>query len=251
MRLKPIHLLAMTLLISVALIAMSARAQSPAPAQLYDASGMATHQKHFQDALSAAQQRYAQQLPANLHATLVRQSNLRFNPVAMQDRARSRLAVSLPNAAHIKAMDFYRSPLGRKVVTLETRATAPTSVKEMQRGIPQQQVDPQRYTLVRQLSNSLPALEVGVEVSMALAGLATESANELLGGLFQVPVDLVSTRRQDIRNQMAPDLPDTLAYVYRDLSDTELQEYLNWSQSEAGQATFHAMELAAKDALNP
>jgi hypothetical protein len=43
MRLKPIHLLAMTLLISVALIAMSARAQSPAPAQLYDVSGMANN----------------------------------------------------------------------------------------------------------------------------------------------------------------------------------------------------------------
>jgi hypothetical protein len=169
----------------------------------------------------------------------------------MQDRARSRLAVSLSNAAHVEAMDFYRSPLGRKVVTLETRATAPASVKEMQRGIPQQQVDPQRYTLVRQLSNSLPALEVGVEVSMALAGLATESANELLGGLFQVPVDLVGTRRQDVRNQMAPDLPDTLAYVYRDLSNQELEQYLAWSQSEAGQAAFQAMELAAKDALNP
>jgi hypothetical protein len=251
MRLKPIHFLAMTLLVSVALIAMTARAQAPAQAQLYDISGMTTHQKHFQDALSAAQQRYAQQLPANLRATLVRQSNLRFNPAAMQDRARSRLAVSLSNSTHVKAMDFYRSPLGRKVVRLETRATAPASVKETQRGIPQQQVDPQRYTLVRQLSNSLPALEVGVEVSMALAGLATESANELLGGLFQVPVDLVGTRRQDVRNQMAPDLPDTLAYVYRDLSDSELEQYLAWSQSEAGQAAFQAMELAAKDALNP
>lgn len=249
MRLKPFHLLVMALLLSVAFIAMTARAETRE--QLYDLSGMATHQTHFQHALSAAQQRFAQQLPANVHASLVRQSNQRFDPQQMQDRARSRLAVSLTDAAHEKAMAFYRSPLGRKIVMLETRATAPESVKEMQRGIPQQQIEPQRYTLVRQLGSSLPALEIGVEVSMALANLATDSANELLGGLFQVPVDLVGARRENVRNQMLPDLPDTLAYIYRDLSDQELEQYLKWSQSEAGVATYRAMELAAKDALNP
>ena len=249
MRLKPIHLLAMSLLLAVALIAMTARAETDP--NLYELSGMAAHQSHFQDALSAAQQRYAQQLPANVHGSLVRRSNQRFAPQSMQDRARSRLAVALTDAAHSKAVEFYRSPLGRKVVMLETRATSPAAVREMQGGFPQQQVSPERYTLVRQLGTTLPALEVGVEVSMALANLATDSANELLGGLFQVPVDLVSTRRDNVRNQMLSDLPDTLAYVYRDLSDSELEEYLKWSQSEAGVTTYRAMELAARDALNP
>lgn len=249
MRLKPLQLLVMTLLLSLALIAMTVKAEPKE--QLYDLSGMATHQTHFQHALSAAQQRFAQQLPANVHASLVRQSNLRFDPQGMQDRARSRLAVSLTDAAHEKAIAFYRSPLGRKTVMLETRATAPEAVKEMQRGIPQQQIDPQRYTLLRQLGTTLPALEIGVEVSMALANLATNSANELLGGLFQVPVDLVGARRENVRSQMLPDLPDTLAYVYRDLSDKELEQYLQWSQTDAGVATYRAMELAAKDALNP
>lgn len=249
MRLKPIHLLAMSLLLAVALTGMSVRAENTTT--LFDVSGMATHQRHFQHALSAAQQRYAQQLPANVHGSLVRQSNQRFAPQGMQDRARSRLAVALDDAAHARAMAFYRSDLGRKIVKLETRATAPEAVRAMQQGFPQQQISPERYTLIRQLGTTLPALEVGVEVSMALANLATDSANELLGGLFQVPVDLVSTRRDSLRNQMLSDLPDTLAYVYRDMSDGELQDYLAWSQSEAGAATFRAIELAARDALNP
>ena len=50
---------------------------------------------------------------------------------------------------------------------------------------------------------------------------------------------------------MQPNLPNTLAYVYRDLSDAELKQYLEWAQSEAGRNTSRAMELAAKDALNP
>ncbi|MFN3582024.1 MAG: DUF2059 domain-containing protein, partial [Pseudomonas sp.] len=187
----------------------------------------------------------------NVYDSLVRQSNQRFAPQSMHDRAQSRLAVSLDEANYQNAMTFYQSPLGRKVVQLETQATAPAAVAAMQQGIPQMDISPERLTLLRQLSSSLPALELGVEVSMALANLATQSANDLLGGLFQVPGGALDSRRETLRAQMQPNLPNTLAYVYRDLSDAELQSYLDWSQSSTGRATSQALEMAARDALNP
>ncbi|WP_022961680.1 DUF2059 domain-containing protein [Halopseudomonas pelagia] len=248
MRLKPLHLLIMSLLAALALTTMSARANTD---RLYELSGMATHQTHFQHALTAAQQRYAQQLPRNVYESLVRQSNQRFAPQAMTDRAQARLALAMNASSHEQAVAFYESALGGKIVALETQATSATSVAAMQRGIPQMEVSTERLTTLRQLSVSLPALELGVEVSMSLANLATQSANDLLGGLFQVPGNVVDSRRDTLRGQMQPDLPNTLAYVYRDLSDTELQQYLDWAQSEAGRNTSRAMELAAKDALNP
>lgn len=248
MRLKPLHLLIMSLLAALALTTMNVRASTD---QLYELSGMATHQTHFQQALTAAQQRYAQQLPRNVYDSLVRQSNQRFAPQGMSDRAQARLALALDQESHRQAVDFYAGALGRKIVNLETQATSATSVAAMQRGIPEMNVSTERLDTLRQLSVSLPALELGVEVSMALANLATQSANDLLGGLFQVPGNMVDTRRDTLRGQMQPDLPNTLAYVYRDLSDAELKQYLQWAQSEAGRNTSRAMELAAKDALNP
>lgn len=248
MRLKPLHLLIMSVLAALVLTTMSVRANTD---RLYELSGMATHQTHFQHALTAAQQRYAQQLPRNVYDSLVRQSNQRFAPQAMTDRAQARLALAINDSSHQQALTFYQSPLGRKIVTLETQATSAASVASMQRGIPQMEVSTERLTTLRQLSVSLPALELGVEVSMSLANLATQSANDLLGGLFQVPGNMVDSRRDTLRGQMQPDLPNTLAYVYRDLSDAELTEYLQWVQSEAGKNTSRAMELAAKDALNP
>lgn len=248
MRLKPLHLLIMSLLAALALTTMSARANTD---RLYELSGMATHQTHFQHALTAAQQRYAQQLPRNVYESLVRQSNQRFAPQAMTDRAQARLALALNAGSHQQAVAFYESGLGRKIVAVETQATSASSVAAMQRGIPQMDVSTERLDTLRQLSVTLPALELGVEVSMSLANLATQSANDLLGGLFQVPGNVVDNRRDTLRGQMQPDLPNTLAYVYRDLSDAELKQYLDWAQSEAGRNTSRAMELAAKDALNP
>ncbi|MBQ0776191.1 MAG: DUF2059 domain-containing protein [Pseudomonas sp.] len=248
MRLKPLHLLIMALLAALALTTMSVRANTD---QLYQLSGMATHQTHFQHALTAAQQRYAQQLPRNVYESLVRQSNQRFAPQAMTDRAQARLALSLDEASHRQALNFYQSELGRRIVAIETQATSAASVATMQRGIPQMDVSTDRLNTLRQLSVSLPALELGVEVSMSLANLATQSANDLLGGLFEVPGNMVDNRRDTLRGQMQPDLPNTLAYVYRDLTDAQLQQYLEWVQSDAGKNTSRAMELAAKDALNP
>lgn len=248
MRLKPLHLLIMSLLAALALTTMNARANTD---RLYELSGMATHQTHFQHALTAAQQRYAQQLPRNVYESLVRQSNQRFAPQGMTERAQARLALSLNEASHREALNFYQSELGRRIVSMETQATSASSVAAMQRGIPQMDVNTERLTTLRQLSVSLPALELGVEVSMSLANLATQSANDLLGGLFQLPGNVVDSRRDTLRGQMQPDLPNTLAYVYRDLTDTDLQEYLQWAQSNAGKNTSRAMELAARDALNP
>ena len=247
MRLTPLHLMIMTLLSSLMLLSLNARAST----DLYELSGMATHQSHFQLALTAAQQRYAQQLPRSVHESLVRQSNQRFAAEDMHNRARTRLAVALDDNGQRDALTFFKTPLGRKVVQAETRATAPASIAAIQRGLPAQPLSPERQQLIEQLSRSLPALELGVDVSMALANLATQSANDLLGGLFQVPGELMSGNRNALRNQMQSNLPNTLAHVYRDLSDSELRAYLDWSQSNQGSTTLRAMELAARDALNP
>lgn len=237
-------------LLSSALLLVSLNLQANT-AELYQVSGMHQHQEHFQQALQKAQQRYANQLPANVYQTLVRQSNQRFEPNAMHDRAQGRLAVSLDPNTHQQALGFYQSPLGRKVVQLETIATAPANVAAMQAGLPPQTLSPERQALLGRLGNSLPALDLGVEVSMALANLATQSANDFLGGLMQIPDGLINNRREGLRSQMQPNLGETLAYVYRDLSDAELGQYATWSESNAGRQFYRAVEVAVRDALNP
>lgn len=219
--------------------------------QLYRASGMATHQQHFQQALSKATSRYAAQLPAALADSLARKSSERFEPGQMEARAMASLSLGLSDRELNDALQFYRSDLGQQIAAAETRATSPAEVSRMQNGLPAQNPSVARAELLARLSKQLPALDMGEEVSLALASLATQSANDLLGGLLTIPDGLADQRRSSLRAQMEPNLPQTLAYVYRDLSDQQLSRYADWSESATGSAFFRAASAAARDALNP
>ena len=114
-----------------------------------------------------------------------------------------------------------------------------------------QDLSAEREATLRLLGQQLPALDMGEEVSLALASLATQSANDMLGGLLTIPEGFANQRRGSIRAQMEPNLPQTLAYVYRDLTDAQLNAYADWSETDSGQAFFRASSAAARDALNP
>lgn len=219
--------------------------------ELYIASGLQTHQAHFQQALKKAQQRYAAQLPAAVADNLMRQTSERFEPDRMHARAAATLQVNLNDSELDQALSFYRSDLGQRVVAAETRATSPAEVSAMQNGVPLMQVSAERKAVIDRLASRLPALDLGEEVSMALASMATQSANQMLGGLFQIPDGLATQQRGALRAQMEPNLPQTLLYVYRDLNDSQLKSYAEWSESESGRAFFKAANAAAHDALNP
>ncbi|WVM89756.1 DUF2059 domain-containing protein [Halopseudomonas pachastrellae] len=201
--------------------------------QLYRASGMETHQTHFQQALEKARSRYAAQLPAAVAENLVRKSNERFEPDRMHARAMASLAVNLSDEQLNSAREFYRSELGEAVVAAETRATSPAEVRRMQNGLPPITLSAEREATLRRLGQQLPALDMGEEVSLALASLATQSANDMLGGLLTIPEGL-PTSAAAIRAQMEPNLPQTLAYVYRDLTDAQLNAYADWSETDSG-----------------
>ncbi|MFA5677344.1 MAG: DUF2059 domain-containing protein [Pseudomonas sp.] len=232
------------------LMIFSAPAQADTGA-LYQASGMAQHQQHFQAALTAAQQRYGQQLPPALRETVMRNSSQRFELAGMHDRAQVRLALELDEQQMQQALSFFNSSLGKQVVAAETRASAPVSVARMQQGLPAMEMDAARRAVIERLSRQLPALEMGVEVSTALTGLAAQSANDLLGGLMTIPQQAGGGGRERLRQQMRPELPNTLAYIYRDLTDDQLTRYADWAESAAGQAFYRATERAVQDALHP
>lgn len=218
---------------------------------LYQASGMAQHQQHFQAALASAQQRYGQQLPPALRETLMRNSSQRFDLAGMHDRAQTRLALELDDQQMQQTLEFFSGPLGSRIVAAETRASSPAAVASMQQGLPVMELSAERKALIQRLVTRLPALEMGVEVSTALAGLAAQSANDLLGGLLGGAVQPGDAGRERLRQQMRPNLPNTLAYIYRDFDDAELTRFAEWAESAGGQAFYRAAERAVQDALNP
>lgn len=217
--------------------------------QLYKAAGWPEQRAHFSDALKAAQLRYRNSLPPAVFQALVNNSNQRFAPQAMDQRAEQRLRESLrdPNPA----LKFFQSPLGRKIVNAELTATRADQLAKNAQGLPHIEADATRQLLIGHLAQALPAREAGAEVSLAIAGVAADSLSQMIPGLLGggQAQGMLEGQRERLMSQIGADLNNTLLYVYRDLSDPELEEFSTFAESAQGKAYYQAALAAIRAGL--
>ena len=195
--------------------------------QLYQAAGWPDQRAHFRDALSAAQQRYRSTLPPAVYQALVDNSNRRFAAAAIDSRAQHSLRMQLADPQ--PALAFFQSELGRKIVAAEQLATRSDQLARYADGLPRSEADATRRLLIRHLAQALPAKEAGAEVSLALAGVAADSLSQMLPGLLggAQAQSLLNGQRQRLMAQIEQDLDNTLLHVYRELSDPELEQFVD------------------------
>ena len=234
----------MRALLAFALLLVGLPALADPYQRLYQAAGWPDQRAHFSDALDAAQKRYQDKLPPALYQTLVDNSNRRFAPAEVDQRALNGLRENLPDSA--SPLNFFESPLGRKVVAAEVLATRRDQLLQHSNGLPRQTASEPRRALVKRLAQVLPAREAGAEVSLALAGVAADSLSQMLPGLPGLlgggqTGQLLEGQRQRLVQQIGADLENTLLYVYRDLSDAELTQYVNFAD-----ARIHGLEGRAE-----
>jgi hypothetical protein len=217
--------------------------------QLYKVAGWPEQRAHFNDALKAAQQRYRNSLPPAVFQALVNNSNQRFAAQAMDQRAEKRLRESLRDPA--PALQFFQSPLGRKIVNAELTATRPDQLAKNAKGLPQIQADATRQLLIGHLAQALPAKQAGAEVSLAIAGVAADSLSQMIPGLLGggPAQGMLDGQRERLMAQIEADMNNTLLYVYRDLSDPELEEFSTFAESVDGKAYYQAALAAIRAGL--
>lgn len=218
--------------------------------RLYLAAGWPEQTQHFGEALQATQQRYQNSLPPALYEVLRENSNRRFEPTGMQQRAQASLRAGLPEPQ--AALAFFESPTGRKVIAAELLATRRDQLAQHAQGLPRIEADNSRRLQIRHLAQNLPAGAAGAEVSLALASVAADSLSQMLPGLLGAggqAQGLLNDQRQYLQQQIEQDLDNTLLHVYRDLGPAELEEFAAFAQSAAGQAYYQAALAALRAAL--
>ncbi len=217
--------------------------------KLYQVAGWPQQRANFSQALAAAQLRYRDTLPPALYQALLESSNRRFAAQAMDQRALEALRSNLADPQ--PALQFFQGEVGSKVITDEIRASRGDQLALYSKGLPRSDAGATRRQLISQLSKALPAREAGAEVSLALAGVAADSLSEMLPGMLGEgqTQELLNTQRERLMQQIGNDLDNTLLYVYRDLSDAELQQFVSFAQSPAGQHYYQAALLAVRAAM--
>lgn len=239
----------MRILCSVLLLLFSLSSQADTYLQLYQTAGWPQQRANFNDALKAAQERYRSSLPPAVYQALVNNSNQRFASAAIDQRVQRGLRESL--ADPVPALQFFQSPLGRKIVDAEVAATRREQLARHANGLPRIEASATRRLLIRHLAQALPAEEAGAEVSLALAGVAADSLSQMLPGLLggDTAQAMLQGQRQRLMEQIGADLDNTLLHVYRELSDPELEEFVEFAQSNEGQAYYQAALAALRAGL--
>lgn len=234
----------------MALIALALPVQADSYQQLFQSAGWPQQRAHFLAALQAAQQRYQSSLPPALYQSLVENSNRRFAAEAIDQRVLGSLRQQLPDSQ--PALGFFGSDNGRRVVQAEVEASRPEQLARNAQGLPAIQVSASRQALIERLAKALPASEAGAEVSLALASLAADSLSQMLPGLLgnTQSQELLDTQRQRLQQQIDRDLVPSLRYIYRELSDAQLQAFVGFAESAAGQAYYRAAIQAVRAGLD-
>ncbi len=239
----------MRALLTCVLLTLSFSSFADTYQELYETAGWTEQRANFGDALTAAQQRYKDTLPPAVFQALVTNSNRRFAAHAIDQRAQQALRDNL--AEPQPALEFFQSTLGRKIVSAEVLAARREQLAKHAAGLPRVEAGSNRQLLIRHLAQALPASEAGAEVSLALAGVAADSLSQMIPGLLggNQAQSLLSSQRRRMIEQIDADLDNTLLYVYRDLSDAELEEYVTFAQSDEGKAYYQAALQALRAGL--
>lgn len=239
----------MRALLACVLLTFSLASLADSYTELYETAGWKDQRANFADALTAAQQRYKSTLPPAIFQALVNNSNRRFAADAIDRRALQALRENLEEPQ--PALEFFQSPLGRKIVAAEVLAGRSEQLAKYENGLPRVEAGSNRQLLIRHLAQALPASEAGAEVSLALAGVAADSLDQMLPGILGSgqTQSLLESQRERLIQQMENDLDNTLLYVYRDLSDAELEQYLEFANSSEGKAYYQAALQALRAGL--
>jgi hypothetical protein len=239
----------MRVLISLILVFLSLCARADAHSDLYQAAGWPQQRAHFGDALGAAQQRYRASLPPAVYQTLVENSNRRFAPQAIDQRAIGALRQNLPEPQ--PALAFFQTPLGRKIVAAEQLATRSDQLARNANGLPPIDASATRRLLVRHLAQAIPIGDAAAEVSLALAGVAADSLSQMIPGLLGggQAQDMLDGQRQRMKQQIEGNIDNTLLHVYSELSDLELEEYVAFAESADGSRYYQAALAALRAGL--
>lgn len=224
-------------------------AQADDSDKLFKAAGWPVQIEHFDNALQAMQSQYKDYLPALLYQTVVASSQQRFQPKAMEQRAQLALRNGLADPK--PALQFFQSRVGNKVVAAETTATAIEGLQKNQRGVPSIEISNDRKNLFKQLAATIPYRQATIDVSVALTSVVSATIDMWLPGMgVGDTFKQLTPTEQQIAKQVDEHLENILIYVYRDLSDAELQQFIAFADSSAGKEYYQVAQDVIRASVN-
>ena len=169
--------------------------------------------------------------------TIDRIVSQRFSARALYARIRLEFEKNLESTRLAKALEWYDSPLGKRITGLELASLIPDGHR-----MPDFESDrpsPRRLDLLRRLDAGGGASDTTVDVTMSIVGSLTRAFQPALPAVArlsrgQLEHELTQVRNLTLERIRRACLLNMLS-AYRDLTDDELEQYVRFVESEGGQ----------------
>jgi len=176
----------------------------------------------------------------------------RFSAAALYARMRLEFEKNLESARLAKALEWYESPLGKRITSLELASLTPDAgpTPDVQaRGASQRRLD-----LLRRLDAGGGASDTTVDVTMAIVGSLARAFQPVLPAVSrlsrgQLEQELSQVRNITLERIRRACLVNMLA-AYRDLTDGEIEQYVQFVESGGGQWYMNVMNASLLTAVN-
>ena len=149
-----------------------------------------------------------------------------------------------------KTLKWLDSPLGKKCTRLEETASTPDTLSEVQKFAAQLQKTPppaNRLDILRRLDAAVKATETNVEITMNAQLAVAFAVVKSLPQEQQGPLELIAEQLEKTRPQLEAAMrSQTLLftlYTYQDLTNAELEKYIQFATSSAG-TKFHVATIS-------
>jgi len=162
----------------------------------------------------------------------------RFDAAVLYARIRIEFERNLDPSKLARALAWYDSPLGKRITGLELAAlvsNGPDAVADIEKSLP----SPRRLLFVERLDTGGGASETTVDVTMAIVRSLTRAFQPALPAVARLSPGQLDDQFARARNLTLEKIRDAclvnMLVAYRSLSDQELEQYVRFVESEAGQ----------------
>lgn len=248
-------------LISLLLIATLSHANDPISRAIDELMHLSGAEKQFsnlpEQIIAGMQAGAAQQggsLPPELTQKVQRAAAQAYNSNNIKQRVRQQLRQQLSVKDIKQLMEWLKSDTGRKITQAEEKASTPQAIAEAMRTGSSIQVSAQRQQLFKQLDQATDMSQNNIDIAMftavavstgMVAGLPVEQRPphaQIQASIEQMRPNMTAAMRQQLQLM--------LAYTYRNISDAELNRYIDFYQSRSGQQYNRAMITGVRKALS-
>jgi hypothetical protein len=224
------------------------RAEAQALDDLLDRSGLKAQLQSLTAGIRAQFLRAHRRQSGPDRITIDRIVAERFAAETLHTRIRLEFQRNLEPGRLEKALAWYDSPLGKRVVGQELAALiasgGPEAVADLERNRP----SPRRLDLIERLDEGGGASETTVDVTVAIVRsltVAFQPGLPAVAGLSRAQLDKqIAQARNRTLEDMRRLCRVSMLLAYRGLSDDELEQYARFVESDAGQWYLSVMNSA-------